>query len=252
MNKSVLAYFFLFFWAVNTVFSAPVCNYRVIRTFPHDPIAFCQGLIFTNGFLYESTGLYGQSSIRKADLKTGRVIQKMVLPKNVFGEGLALSENKLIQLSWREKTGFVRNLNDFKIIKSFSYDAEGWGLTSDQSSLIMSDGSSVLTFLDPKTFSVQKRITVQDNGKEIQKLNELEYVSGQIYANVWGSDSIAVISPNDGNVLFWVDFSKLLSSRERMDADCDVLNGIAFDKAHNRLFVTGKNWPKLFEIKITK
>lgn len=230
---------------------APTYGYRVVHTYPHDSKAFTQGLIYLEGYLYESTGLNGQSSLRKVELQTGAVLQNYDLSSQYFGEGLTNWKNSLIQLTWKAQTGFVYDRRTFRLLRTFHYPCEGWGLTQDGVHLILSDGSSSLRFLDPQTFQVAKTLKVSDDGIEVHDLNELEYVRGQIYANVWQTDLIAVISPQNGNVLAWIDLSGLRPASVRGNSDA-VLNGIAFDAAHNRLFVTGKVWPKSFEIKLTR
>ncbi|MGB7172756.1 MAG: glutaminyl-peptide cyclotransferase [Candidatus Acidiferrales bacterium] len=230
---------------------APTYGYRIIHTYPHDPAAFTQGLIYLNGFLYESTGLNGKSSLRKVDLETGKVLQQHDLPQDLFGEGLTNWGNTLIQLTWKAHTGFVYDRASFSQLRTFRYQWEGWGLTQDGTNLILSDGSSTLHFLDPQSFREVRRIVVTDGGVEVHDLNELEYIHGEIYANIWQTDLIAIISPKDGHVAGWVDLTGLLPASERANSDA-VLNGIAFDTTHNRLFGTGKLWPKLFEIRVTR
>lgn len=202
-----------------------------------------------DGMLYEGTGLNGRSSIRMVDLMTGRVLQKHDLPENYFGEGLTDWGSDLIELTWQSHIGFVYDRFSFRVIKTFVYEGEGWGLTHDGKHLILSDGSSVLRLLDPVTFQQVGQIAVTDNGAPILNLNELEYIHGEIYANVWQANRIARISPSTGKVIAWVDLAGLLPAAARQTSDA-VLNGIAYDSKHNRLFVTGKLWPKLFEIKL--
>ena len=227
----------------------PTYTYEVINTYPHDTAAFTQGLVFHNGVLYESTGLNGSSSLRRVELETGKVLNQKKVPDEFFAEGLALFNGRLYQLTWQTQRGFVYDLDSFNMIRDFSYTGEGWGLTHDASSLIMSDGTSRIRFLNPDTFEVQRVITVQDNGRDITQLNELEYIKGEIYANVWLTDRIARIDPQSGKVLAWINLSGLLSPEEHTGSGA-VLNGIAYDEASDRLFVTGKLWPKLFEIKV--
>jgi len=224
-------------------------GYRVINAWPHDPQAFTQGLVYIDGHLYESTGLNGRSTLRMVDLTTGQVQQRVDLPQQYFGEGLAAWGSTLIQLTWQNHVAFVYDRFSFRQLRTIPCPWEGWGLTEDGKSLILSDGSSTLRFLDPDTFHELREIAVRDRGKPVDKLNELEYIHGEIYANIWYSDRIARISPATGAVLGWIDLSGLLTSAERTDPDA-VLNGIAWDAAHDRLFVTGKLWPKLFEIKV--
>jgi len=228
----------------------PVYGYRIVNVYPHDRKAFTQGLIFAeDGFLYEGTGLYGESSLRKVELETGKVFKIHHLPPQFFGEGITLWKDKLIQLTWREKTGFVYDKESFRLLREFSYATEGWGITHDGKRLIMSDGTATLYFLDPNTFEVIGQIEVKDKGMPIANLNELEYVKGEIYANVWLTDRIARISPDTGQVMAWIDLKGLLSEEDRAQP-IDVLNGIAYDAKRDRIFVTGKLWPKLFEIEL--
>jgi glutaminyl-peptide cyclotransferase len=226
---------------------APVAGYEVVRTYPHDPRAFTQGLFFLDGFLYEGTGLNGQSGIRKVKLENGEVVQVRELDEKYFGEGIAAVGDTIVQLTWQAGVGFVYDRATLERKRSFTYEGEGWGLTYDGSRLIMSDGTPVLRFLDPKTFAVTGRLEVKDAGRPVDDLNELEMVKGEIFANVWGTDRIARISPKTGAVTGWIDLRGLLSPADA--AGVDVLNGIAYDAATDRLFVTGKLWPKLFEIR---
>lgn len=227
----------------------PVEGYRVIHVYPHDPTAFTQGLVYADGMLYEGTGLRGRSSIRMVDLKTGKVLQEHKLPSQYFGEGLTDWGSNLIELTWQAHIGFVYDRFSFRLLRTFTYPWEGWGLTHDSRHLILSDGTSVLHLLDPKTFQPVGQITVTDQGKPVMELNELEYIRGEIYANVWHSNRIARISPETGKVIEWIDLSGLLPANEKSNAEA-VLNGIAYDRKNNRLFVTGKLWPKLFEIRL--
>jgi glutamine cyclotransferase len=229
-------------WADDTV--------QVVHTYPHDAQAFTQGLIFSGGHLYESTGIKGQSSLRMEDLETGRILQFQDVPK-YFGEGLTNWGSTLIQVTWQDHIGLVYDRFSFKLLRTFSYTGEGWGLTQDGKSIILSDGTATLRFLDPATFKLLRRVTVTDHGKPIppDQLNELEYVHGEIYANLWHTDRIARISPATGKVLGFINLAGLLSDAERSAPEA-VLNGIAYDSEHDRLFVTGKLWPKIFEIKV--
>jgi glutaminyl-peptide cyclotransferase len=232
--------------------SPATAGYQVVHVYPHDPNAFTQGLVYVDGHLYESTGLNGRSSIRMVDLPTGRVLQKYDLPQEYFGEGLTDWGSNLIQLTWKAGIAFVYDRFSFAPQRQFHYTGEGWGLTHDRTSLITSDGSSILRFFDPTSFREMRRISVRDrDGHPVQQLNELEYVRGEIYANIWYSDRIARISPRNGKVLGWIDLTGLIDKRELSNPDA-VLNGIAYDSAGSRLFVTGKLWPKLFEIKIVR
>ena len=226
----------------------PVYTYEIIRTYPHDPQAFTQGLLFADGFLYEGTGLHGSSSLRKVDLESGQVLQLRQLERDYFGEGIALFDGRLIQLTWRSRVGFVYDRKSFEQLDRFTYLTEGWGLTHDGEQLIMSDGTSTLYLLDPRTFEEKGQLQVRRGEKPITRLNELEYIDGEIYANIWQSDLIARISPRSGQVLAWINLAGLLSVDDRRQP-VDVLNGIAYDPEEKRLFVTGKWWPKLFEIK---
>ena len=224
-------------------------TFRVIHAYPHDPRAFTQGLVFVDGTLYESTGLNGQSTLRMVDVTTGRILQEQSVPERYFAEGLTDWGSTLVQLTWETHVGLVYDRFSFRQLRSFSYTGEGWGLTHDGKSLILSDGSAVLRFLDPSTFKQLRQITVKDHGKPIDQLNELEYIHGEVYANVWHTDRIARISPSTGKVIGWIDLSGLLPADQHPEPEA-VLNGIAYDSVHDRLFVTGKLWPKLFEIKL--
>lgn len=235
--------------AANADHAIPVEGYRVVHAYPHDPSAFTQGLVYEDGMLYEGTGLNGRSSIRMVDLTTGRVLQEHELPENYFGEGLTDWGNNLIELTWQSHIGFVYDRFSFRVVKTFVYEGEGWGLTHDSKHLIMSDGTSVLRLLDPVSFQKVGQVAVTDAGKPVLELNELEYIHGEIYANVWQTDRIARISPATGKVIAWIDLAGLLPAAQRTNPDA-VLNGIAYDSKRNRLFVTGKLWPKLFEIQV--
>jgi glutamine cyclotransferase len=237
--------------AITTTHS-PVSNYtyRIVNTYPHDRGAFTEGLIFSNGYLYESTGLYGQSSLRKVELTTGKVLQSTLLSAQYFGEGLDLWQDSLIQLTWQTHVGFVYSHDTFTLRRNFNYSTEGWGLTHDASRLIMSDGTSMLYFLDPATFQVTGKIEVKDHGRPVVNLNELEYVNGKIYTNIWQTNGIAIIDPDTGNLESWIDLTGLLSPAQANPVAVDVLNGIAYDSGGKRLFVTGKLWPVLFEIEL--
>lgn len=229
---------------------APVAyKYKIVNTFAHDRQAFTQGLIFEDGFLYEGTGLYGYSSLRKVELKTGKVLQSHRLPEDLFGEGITTFADRIIQLTLYSQTGFVYDKRTFELVEEFHYPYEGWGITHDGTHLITSDGSAELYFLDPDTFNEVRRVKVVDEGRAIQGLNELEYVEGEIFANIWFSDRIARIDPRTGEVTSWIDLSGLRPSDISYDPDA-VLNGIAYDSGGKRLFVTGKLWPKLYEIKL--
>lgn len=227
----------------------PVFGYRVVKVLPHDPEAFTQGLAFHRGFMYEGTGLQGRSKLRQVDIESGRVLREVRLPQDFFGEGITLWKETIIQLTWQNRIGLVYDLSSFQLLKHFSYPWEGWGLTQDGRHLILSDGSSYLHFLDPESFREVRRVRVEEKGRPIRGLNELEYVGGEVFANVYPTDWIVRIAPKDGRVLGWIDLSGL---RERGD-DCRgtlVLNGIAYDPQEDRLWVTGKHWSKMFEIKL--
>jgi glutamine cyclotransferase len=227
---------------------APVAGYRVVKIYPHDRQAFTQGLQYVGGVLYEGTGQNGQSGIRKVELETGKVLQHQPLEAKYFGEGITVWQNTIVQITWQSEIGFVYDLASFKRLKSFSYAGEGWGLTHDGARLIMSDGTAYIRFLDPAAFKETGRLLVKDNGVAISKLNELEFVKGEILANVWQTSRLVRISPKTGDVLGWIDLTGLLDPKDA--SGTDVLNGIAYDAKGDRLFVTGKWWPKLFEIKL--
>ncbi|HLJ44442.1 MAG TPA: glutaminyl-peptide cyclotransferase [Bryobacteraceae bacterium] len=226
----------------------PVFTYRIVHTYHHDPAAFTQGLEYRDGYLYEGTGLVGKSQVRKVKLETGQVLEKIDIPSNMFGEGITVLGNRILELTWQHHIGFVRDRATFREEKRFNYPGEGWGLANDGKRVFMSDGSAQIRIWDPETLAEKERITVRDQGRPIDNLNELEWVRDELYANIWQTDRIARISPNDGRVIAWIDCSGLLTEAERENTD--VLNGIAYDAAHNRLFVTGKQWPKLFEIEL--
>ena len=225
-------------------------TYKVIATFPHDTTSFTQGLVFADGELYESTGLNGESTLRRVDITTGKTLQRIDVPKQYFAEGLALVGDELLQLTWQHRLGFVYDRKTFKQKRTFTYNTEGWGIAYDGASrLIMSDGTDTLTYLDPKTFAATKTLRVRDAGRPISNLNELEWIEGEIWANVWQTDRIARISPSTGEVNAWIDFSSLFPRAQRTPP-ADELNGIAYDKATRRIFITGKKWPKLYQITV--
>ena len=228
---------------------AAVYTYNIVNTYPHDRNAFTEGLVFEDGVLYEGTGLYGQSSLRRVELESGDVLQIRELSSEFFGEGITIYGDKIIQLTWKSHIGFVYAKNSFELLQEFDYTTEGWGITYDGTRLIMSDGTSTLHFLDPQTFEEIGQLEVVDNNGPVTRLNELEYVQGEIYANVWQTDRIAIITPKTGRVVGWVDLEGLLTA-EDLSEPVDVLNGIAYDAETGRLFVTGKLWPKLFEIEL--
>ena len=229
----------------------PVYRYMIKNTYPHDPQAFTQGLFFKDGQLYETTGQKGHSSLRKVDLKTGRVLQKKDLAAEYFGEGSTWVGQNIIGLTWQSNVGFIYDARTFAMKGRFNYKGEGWGLASDAKNVYMSDGTAEIRILDPKTLEEQRRIRVTAEGKPITELNELEVVDGQIFANVWGTDVIARIDPDSGNVVGWIDLTGLLPPAQRGTASPDaVLNGIAYEPKQHKLYVTGKLWPKLFEIEL--
>lgn len=238
----------------------PVYGYEIVKAYPHDPKAFTQGLFLHNGGLFESTGEYGQSTIRKVDLESGKVLQKWDLPRENFGEGSTVLNDKIYMITWREEIGRVFDPNDLKLIKEFSYVGEGWGITTDGTNLIMSQGTHILKVLDPETFKQVKTIPVmREDGRPLMNLNELEFVKGEIWANVWHSEDpsilgkpnyIARIDPNSGKLVGWIDLADISPEDQRGNPE-NTLNGIAYDAANDRVFVTGKDWKKLYEIKIT-
>lgn len=247
--------------------NVPVYTYEIVNTYRHDPKAFTQGLVFHNGFLYESTGEYEESTLRKVELQTGKVLQKKDLADDYFAEGMTILNGKIYQITWRENTAFVYDVNDFKLLKEIKYQGSGWGLTNDGTNLILSDGTQQIKFLDPETFNVVRTMTVKkEDGKPVYHLNELEFVKGEIWANIWHSEEaattnehgflpnlakpnyIARIDPQTGNVVGWIDLANI-SPTDTQDRE-NTLNGIAYDSAGDRIFVTGKNWKNLFEIKL--
>ncbi|MGD1097220.1 MAG: glutaminyl-peptide cyclotransferase [Bryobacteraceae bacterium] len=230
----------------------PEYGYQVVHTYPHDPSAFTEGLFYLDGFLYESTGLEFQSSIRKVRPETGEIVQKHDLPGQYFGEGIVNWKDRLIGLTYRSQVGFVYGLDSFVVQRQFAYPGEGWALTQDGKRIIMSDGTPEIRFWDPETLQEIGRITVTDQGQPVKNVNELEWIKGEIYANVWETNRIGRIDPGTGKVVGWIDLTGLLSPSDTANGQTDVLNGIAYDAQHDRLFVTGKRWPKLFEIKLVK
>jgi glutamine cyclotransferase len=229
--------------------SAPVYTYTIVNTYPHDRSAFTQGLVFEEGILYEGTGLRGRSTLRTVDLETGDVLQLRPLPAQLFGEGVTVYRDKIFQLTWKAQVGFVYDKSSLELLQEFTYPTEGWGITHDRERLIMSDGTATLHFLDPETLEEIGQIEVHDNDSPVTRLNELEYIRGEIYANVWKTDRIARIDPRTGQVTGWIELTGLLSAEDRSQP-VDVLNGIAYDAENDRLFVTGKLWPRLFEIEL--
>lgn len=246
----------------------PVYTYEIVKTYPHDPKAFTEGLFFRDGFLYESTGETGESNLRKVELETGKVLQQKNLARTSFGEGTSIIGDKIYQLTWQEGTAFVYNAATLEPLEQLRYQGEGWGLTNDGTNLIMSDGTHLIKFIDPKTFSTVRTVAVlQDNGKPLFLLNELEYIKGEIWANIWHSEQaqtgttqgylpniakpnrIVRIDPNGGKILGWIDLDGISPEDNKRDSE-NTLNGIAYDAANDRIFVTGKNWKNLFEIKV--
>jgi glutaminyl-peptide cyclotransferase len=228
--------------------TVPEYGFQVIHVYPHDRRSFTQGLEFHGDFLYEGTGLEGHSMLRKEELETGKVIQEIDLAPSFFGEGITVLNGHIDQLTWQSHVGFVYDLPSFRLLRQFSYPGEGWGLANDGRQIYMSDGTAQIRCLDPGTLQEKRRFTVHEGEVKVAQLNELEWVRGEIYANVWGTDRIVRISPVDGRVLGWIDLAGLLPADDRT-AETDVLNGIAYDPVAGRLFVTGKLWPKLFEIR---
>jgi glutamine cyclotransferase len=240
-------------WLAAVVFTAqaqtPQYGYRVVHVYPHDRNAFTQGLEFRAGFLYEGTGLMGRSMLRKVKLETGQVIQQIDLEPQFFGEGITVLNQQIVELSWQSQVGFVYDQASFRRMRTFNYPGEGWGLANAGQQIYMSDGSAEIRCWEPGTLREKRRFTVRDRGQPVMNLNELEYVHGELFANVWQTDRVVRISPADGHVLGWIDLAGLLSPEDRAEP-VNVLNGIAYDVLGDRLFVTGKLWPKLFEIKV--
>jgi glutaminyl-peptide cyclotransferase len=230
--------------------NTPEYTFTVVQAFPHDTAAYTQGLAYRDGFLYEGTGRNGRSSLRKVRIETGEVVQRVDLGSEFFGEGITIVNDKVFQLTWTSKVGFVYDLNDFHLLRRFSYSGEGWGLATDGRDLFLSDGTAEIRVLDAETFQEKRRLKVHDGSTRVDQLNELEFVEGQIFANVWHSNRIARISPRTGEVVGWIDLTGLLSSVYRLEPEA-VLNGIAYDPARKRLFVTGKLWPSVFEISLS-
>jgi glutamine cyclotransferase len=228
--------------------AVPEYGYRIVHRYPHDRTAFTQGLEYRDGFLYEGTGLNGRSTLRKVKLETGEILQQVKLGGAFFGEGITVLPHQIVQLTWQSGVGFVYDRATLRTERTFTYPGEGWGLTNDGRRVFMSDGTAQLRRWDPATLQEQQRLTVRDSGQEVANLNELEAIKGEIYANVWQTDRIARISPEDGRVVGWINLAGLLDAGER--AQADVLNGIAYDGMKDRLFVTGKLWPTLFEIQL--
>jgi len=247
--KSTVALWIAIYAAASPA-AVPIYQCDIVHTYPHDPAAFTEGLFYLNGFLYESTGLEQHSSIRKVRIDTGEVVKKIDIPPQYFGEGIVNWGTHLISLTWKSQVGFVFDLSSFKLQRQFHYSGEGWALTQDGKQLIMSDGTPELRFLNPTTLLETRRIEVTLDGKPIHNVNELEWVKGEIYANVWETTWILRIDPANGHVVGLINLAGLLSAPDEANGPDNVLNGIAYDAKGDRLFVTGKNWPKLFEIRI--
>lgn len=229
--------------------SAVRYTYEVVRSYPHDRGAFTQGLLVRNGILLESTGQWGRSSLREVELATGRVLKQVPVAREYFAEGLAVISDRAYQLTWQSQRGFVYDADTFRQLATFTYAGEGWGLTTDGTQLVLSDGTSRLRFLDPKTFAVVRTVDVTLDGVPLERLNELEWINGEIFANVWQTDTVVRLDPATGKVRGVIDFTGLLPAAERAP-DTDVLNGIAYDPATGRLLITGKHWPKLYEVRL--
>ena len=229
--------------------AVPTYTYEIVKTYPHDRKAFTQGLVFTDGRLFEGTGKKGESSLRRVELKSGRIEQIVPLDSALFGEGITILDGKIYQLTWQNRLGLIYDQKTFDSLGTFRYTGEGWGLTHDGKRLILSDGTSTIRFLDTKTFEVVKRLKVRASNGPVDQLNELEFRKGEILANVWHTNRIARISPESGDVLGWIELTSLYPERQRQNRE-DVLNGVAYDEANDRLFVTGKNWPKIYEIEV--
>jgi len=250
LRQCIAAACLLPFWITGCAAAQQTDGYKVVHAYPHDTHAFTQGLVYIDGHLYESTGLVGQSSLRMEDLETGRIERYQDDPGKFFAEGLTNWGETLIQLTWQDHAVMVYDRASFRLLRTMRYPGEGWGLTQDGKSLILSDGSAVLHFLDPTNLHELRRISVRDSSAPVTQLNELEFIHGEIYANVWHTDRIARISPSTGQVIGWIDLKGLLPPDLRSNGEA-VLNGIAYDAPHDRLLVTGKLWPRIFEIKLT-
>ncbi len=227
-------------------------GYRIIHTYPHDPEAFTQGLFYDDGLLYEGTGQEAGSSLREVELETGKVLRQHNLEPSLFGEGITLFRDRIYQVTWTNKVGFVYDKKTFNVINRIYYQTQGWGLTTLGDRIVMSDGTNVLYFFEPELFTVVSRLEVYDNDKMVDQLNELEYINGEIWANIWQTDQIARIDPRSGKVNSYINLSGIFPERERLAVNADVLNGIAYDSTGNRIFVTGKRWPRLFQITVTE
>ncbi len=252
----LIAFLSLFFLAAGAASAQPtepiLYGYRILETYPHSRDAFTQGLFFDNGALYESTGQYGQSSLRLLDLESGDVVRKTALPKSFFGEGSTIVDGDIFMLSWRAGSALRFGAEDFTLKNSYSYKGEGWGLTYNGQSLIMSDGTPQLRFIDPENFTEERRIEVMLRGKPLKQLNELEWVDGAVYANVWKTNALVRIDPETGVVTGIVDLRGLLEAEDIIPGETDVLNGVAYAGEDGVLYVTGKYWPKLFKIELVE
>ena len=246
LSVSLLTYFYI----DRTPTSSTVnYTYSIVNVYPHDTNAFTEGLVYSGGYLYESTGAYGSdSTLRRVDLTTGKVLQEYTLPSQYFGEGITIVNNTIIQLTWQNNIGFIYDKNTFTLLGNFSYSTEGWGLTFDGKNLIMSDGTNHLYFLSPTTHQQVGEVTVHDGNQTIDNINELEYINGAVYANIWLTTNIVIINPSTGQVTAWINLASLPGSTST-DPNF-VLNGIAYDQQNNKLFVTGKDWPNLYQIKL--
>lgn len=243
-----------FVWLLVSVLSiqaaAPEYQVRVVRSYPHDRQAFTQGFEYHDGKFYEGTGLEGRSSVRLEDLASGRVLRHADIPKPFFGEGITVLEGRIVELTWLSHVGFTYRQSDFQRTGEFQYPGEGWGLANDGKHIYFSDGTSSIRILNPSSLKETRRITVHDGKQEITMLNELEWIRGELWANIWQTNRIARISPADGKILGWIDASGLLTPEDSTAQPVDVLNGIAYDAVHNRIFLTGKLWPKIFEVRV--
>jgi glutaminyl-peptide cyclotransferase len=239
----------ILFCHISFAATAPAAGYQVVATYPHSTASYTEGFFYLNGLFYEGTGLNGHSAVTVSQPETGKVLQRLDLPQKYFGEGIVDWSSYIYEWTWQSHICFVYDRFSLRPVKTFSYQGEGWGMTRTASELITSDGTAILRFRDPNTFKETRHIVVKDGKTLVEELNELEYIKGEIYANVWHTDRIARISPRDGHVIGWIDLSGLLPSDQRENAEA-VLNGIAYDAQKDRLFVTGKQWPKIFEIKI--
>jgi glutaminyl-peptide cyclotransferase len=230
----------------------PTSTVRIVHTYPHDRRAFTEGLYYEDGYLFESTGGYADAGLRKVRLETGEVVQRRDVPRQVFGEGIVASGSRILQLSWREGVGFVYDRTTFALLGEIHYPGEGWAMTRNAAHIFMSDGTPRIRILDPQTFAQTGSIDVTVDGKPLEQVNELEWVKGEIYANVWQTSRIARIDPSNGHVVGWIDLGNLAAMQHVEDPADDVLNGIAYDAAHDRLFVTGKRWDAVYEIRINR